>query len=58
MAVENTFPHHTRDRFAWLDQVLADRVAASNNLADLAARVRAARHADRDNPDEDAVVLR
>ena len=25
MAVENTYPHHTRDRFAWLDQVLADR---------------------------------
>jgi hypothetical protein len=33
-------------------------IAASNRLADLAARVRAARHADRDNPDEDAVVLR
>jgi hypothetical protein len=26
MAAENTYPHHTRDRFAWLDQVLADRV--------------------------------
>ena len=25
MAAENTYPHHTRDRFAWLDQVLADR---------------------------------
>src|SRR5262245_58101812 len=25
MAAENTYPHHTRDRFAWLHQVLADR---------------------------------